>query len=138
MTTLEKAELGIIALVGAGTAAFASAWTASVGQVIGIAAAVILAQGLVRDVVKLVVKRRAMAGEAGPRRIVCLCAESTVGLLLVCVSTALVFSGLDQPVHLGHLLLSFGVPGLLLFGFVAKDYVISVRRETDHASVLVW
>jgi len=26
----------------------------------------------------------------------------------------------------------------LLFGFFAKDYVVSIRKETDHASVIVW
>ncbi len=137
MTRSEKYEAAVLATASAGWIVLApTRWSAPAGVVIGTAAGILLAQGLVRDVLKLVARRSTQAD--GARRIMCLCAESTIGLVLVVVGGALAAAGLNQPVTLGHWSVAASVPLILAFGFVAKDYVVSIRRETDHASVLVW
>jgi len=89
-----------------------------------------------RATVARIILTRAKAGEK--RRIACLCAESTVGLTLVILGIALTLAGVSDSVEIGRVGLTAGVAGVLAFGFVAKDYVISIRKEKDHASVIVW
>jgi len=43
-----------------------------------------------------------------------------------------------EPVELSQVSLTVSLAGLLLFGFVAKDYVVIVKKEKDHGSVIVW
>jgi len=136
MTSAERTEAAVMSGLALGWAAIAPLrWAGSLPVVVGWFAALLLAQGLVRDVVKLAVTR---ARSKGGRQIRCLCAESTVGLLLLSVALALVLCGIDQPIALGRIAVLAGPPSTLLFGFFAKDYVVSIRKETDHASVIVW
>jgi hypothetical protein len=112
------------------------AWQVPFGTAMGYGAAALLAQGLVRDVVTLALRRR--SGGGAPRRIGCLCAESTVGLLLVALAVGITLLGISEPVLLTRPRLVGALAAVLIGGFVAKDYVVIVRRETDHASIAVW
>lgn len=137
MTRAEKIELGLIALAVAG-AWFATPglrWTPAVGTLLGYSAALLLGQGLIRDVAKLVARRVA---EGQRQRIACLCAESSVGLGLLLVGATLTLLGLTEGVRVSHVGFVAGVAVVLVLGFVAKDYVITVRREKDHARIIPW
>ncbi len=136
LTRMEKIELALIPAVAAAAWALAGGlrWSPRFGALIGYSAALLLAQGLLRDVARLLLFRA--PGEK--RKIACLCAESTVGLLLVLIALGLTLLGIEDTVTLARTPLALVLVGLLVFGFFAKDYVIIVRKEKDHASVIVW
>lgn len=136
LTRLEKVELALIPVVAAAAFALAGSvrWAPRFGALIGYSAALLLAQGLIRDVARMLLFRA--PGEK--RKIACLCAESTVGLLLVLVALGLTLLGIEDTIALGRAPLAGLILGLLVFGFIAKDYVIIIRKEKDHASVIVW
>ena len=101
------------------------------GQVLAAAGAVILAQGLVRDVVRL-----ATRDASAPRqRMRCLCAESAVGPALVVAGILLLLAGTGGPVDLDRPRVVGGLAALLAFGFVAKDWVIVLKRVDDHGAI---
>lgn len=137
-----RRRLALIELPALGVALVATflltpglAWTPEAGALMGYAAAVLLGQGLLRDLLRL-----ALAGRSGAprRRVPCLCAESTLGLGLLAAGLLLLGLGLGGPVALGRAGLVGGLAALFLLGFVAKDYVVVIRREEDHGSVAVW
>jgi hypothetical protein len=137
LSRTEKVELGLIG-VAIMTTAWLSAglrWTPAFSTLVGYSAALLLGQGLVRDVARLVIRRRAAGGS---RRIMCLCAESTIGLLLIGLAVGLTLLGLTETVAIGRIGLTLGLAAVLASGFVAKDYVLSIRKEKDHASVILW
>lgn len=111
------------------------AWAPQSGALMGYAAAVLLGQGLLRDLLRLALAGRSSAPR---RRIPCLCAESTMGLGLLLVGLLVLGLGLGGPVALGQPSLTAGLAAVLALGFVAKDYVIVIRREEDHGSIAVW
>jgi hypothetical protein len=137
MTRAERIELGLMAMTVA-VVAWSTPdlrWTPAVGALIGYGAALLLAQGLVRDVAKLVQRRVASAQR---QRIACLCAESSVGIGLLTIAIGLTLAGITEPVTISRGVLVAGVAVVLIFGFVAKDYVITIRREKDHARIIPW
>jgi hypothetical protein len=136
MTRMEKVELALIALVVAAAWLLAGdlVWTPRFGKVVCYSAALLLAQGLLRDFARLAFVRR--SGEK--RRIGCLCAESTIGLLFVAIGVGLTLVGISDEVPIGRGALAALLGGILGVGFIAKDYVVSIRKEKDHASVVVW
>lgn len=113
-------------------------WTPALGKAVGYGAALLLGQGLVRDLTRLAWRRARGEARRPGRRIACLCAESTVGLALVGAAVGLTLLGVGDTVTLGRASATLAALGVLTFGLVAKDYVVSVRRETDHASVIVF
>lgn len=133
--TAQRLELLLIAFLSLGWALVAPAsHRLPLAEAMGMSAALLLGQGLVRDLVRLARRRKETAAA---RRIVCLCAESSVGLTLVVLAFAALFLGVDQPVVVSHGALQWAPALILGAGFVMKDYVVTVRRETDHASVIV-
>lgn len=132
----EKVELAVAALVVLVLLVAARGLSREVplGPLIAYAAAVVLGQGLVRDLVRVAWRR------ARPRpteRAACLCAESSVGLTLVAVGLGLTVLGDPRPVLVTGPRLTVGVALLLAFGFVAKDWVVVLRRVEDHGSIAV-
>ena len=111
-------------------------WDPELRWVFGYAAVVILGQGLLRDVARLMLRR-------GPKpeatKLACLCAESSLGLTLLLLGAGgLTLLGVTQTVHLTPLRLSLTLLGLLTVGYVAKDYVLVLKRVEDHASIRPW
>jgi hypothetical protein len=107
-------------------------WTSlPLGRALATAGAVILAQGLVRDAVRL-----ATRDPSAPRqRLRCLCAESAVGPVLVVGGILLLLAGIDAPVGLDRPRVVGALAVLLTFGFVAKDWVIVLKRVEDHGGI---
>lgn len=136
LTRMEKAELALIAaaIAAAWAAMGRREWSPSLGGLAGWAAALILAQGLVRDLVRLALPRP----EGERRRLACLCAESAIGMVLLLAAAAITLLGVTQTVALDRTCLALSVLTVLGAGFFAKDYVVTVRKEKDHASVVVW
>lgn len=138
LTRMEWTEivLIVVALVVAWLTVPVDAWSLPFGKVVGYSAALLLAQSLVRDVVRLWVDRNK---EGAPkRRIGCLCAESTIGLLMVVIAIGLSLIGISQAVTVGRMEVTIAGAVLLFGGFFAKDFIVIVRREKDHGSVVVW
>lgn len=111
-------------------------WDPELRWLFGYAAALILGQGLLRDVARLVLRR-------GPRpeatKLACLCAESSLGLTLLLVGAGgLTLLGVSQTVHVTPGRLSLGVLALLTVGYVAKDYVLVLERVEDHGTIRPW
>lgn len=138
LTRMDKVELALIglAIVSMWLTTSDIIWTPRFGALLSYVAVLLLGQGLVRDVARLAWRRRKRAGEV--KRVGCLCAESTVGLALVTVAAGLTLLGVSETATLGRGALTGFVAAVLLSGFVAKDYVVIVRKEKDHASVITW
>ncbi len=132
--------LGMAALAGAGLMWFFPARQLGVeaGDFLRYAGLALLLQGLVRDVVLLVFHRRRLAAtDDAPRAGAWICLESTLGLGLIALSA--LCAAFDVR---GTLVLSTRVLALLgalwwLFGYATRDYLIELRKETDHLNLLV-
>ena len=136
LTRMEKVELVLI--VAATTAAWAGMgsreWAPPLGSLAGWAAGLLFGQGLLRDLVRLALPRP----EGEKRRLACLCAESALGLVLLLAAAAVALLGVTQTVALDRTCLALSVACVLGAGFFAKDYVVVVRKEKDHSSVVIW
>ncbi|MEZ6184265.1 MAG: hypothetical protein R3F62_04540 [Planctomycetota bacterium] len=134
-TRLELAELGLIAAGGAALPSVGAEWewAPRLGAALGYAAALVLGQGLLRDLVRL-----AREGRKEPTRVLpCLCAETSLGLTTLGVGVGLLCLGIEETVRLTQVSLTVSVGALLLLGFLAKDYVLVLRKERDHGSVRI-
>lgn len=133
--TWNRVELALIvvAVAGCWLATSGLRWELSLGKLLAYSAALLLGQGLARDVLRILLRPRA----GSTRRIKCLCGESSLGLVLLIAGLGLLFLGIRDQVVLGRLGLSGLVAGVLVTGFVAKDYILVIRRETDHATIRV-
>jgi len=137
VTKLEWAELTaiVIAVPATWLATPALAWPLALGTAICYGAALLLGQGLVRDLIRLAQERGRKSEEA--QRIKCLCAESTVGLVAIAGGSLLLIGGIEETVVLTQTSLTGGIAGILVAGFIMKNYAISIRKIEDHNSVIV-
>jgi hypothetical protein len=134
LRTSERVELvlGALGLLAVAAATGGLEWSVSLGTLVCYAAIVILGQGLVRDLVRLLLR----SGPPAKReRLVCLCAESTIGMGLVAAGAALLLVGSTAPLVVDRGELVAGLGSLFTFGFFAKDWVLVLRRVEDHASI---
>jgi hypothetical protein len=147
MTTREKVELGLIPCAGLAAAAARPLLPAALplGEAILVGAALLLGQGLIRD---LYLKYVAHAGQAcqvdySTGKAVSMCMESTLGILAIGVGAALLGSGVRTQLECA----GWFWPGFVLVvglaGFAMKDVVIDlkarrVRLEKDHRNVVLW
>ncbi|MBI4639257.1 MAG: hypothetical protein HY731_01095 [Candidatus Tectomicrobia bacterium] len=138
LTRMEKVELGLIvlAIVGTWLLMGQSEWSLYFGVLMGYSAALLLGQGLIRDIARIIMMRGKHSGEK--ERIPGLCAESTIGMLVILLGLLLTLLGVTQRVALGRTGLTVLVGIILVIGFMTKDYVLIVRKEKDHASLIVW
>ncbi len=105
------------------------------GQMVGLIAALLLGQSLLRDVVLWF---RGRKSQTEKRRIGCLCAESTIGLTLALTAVGLSLLGITQVVTLSPAQCTATVAAVLLAGFFSKDFIVIIRKEKDHGSIRVW
>jgi len=144
MTSREKSELVLIAVAIGASTALKNKLPAkmSSGDLVLYASIVLLAQGLVRDLwIKYATpKVEAKPAKTGP---ICMCMESTVGVLGVIAGLLLLFVGTRTPLELATWFWPAVVGGVLVLGFLIKDFVLdwrtrSIRREKDHQSIVFW
>lgn len=147
MTSREKGELVLILLAVAAAATLHARLPAkmSSGDIVLYASILLLAQGLVRDLwIKFTgpkpTENAAPKHASGP---ICMCVESTVGVLGVIVGLLFVFVGTQTSVKLESWFWPTLVGGTLTFGFLIKDFVLdwrtrSIRREKDHQNIVFW
>lgn len=135
LSTFEKSELLTIGI--AIPALFAATqgldWTLPFGALIAYAAGLILAHGLVRDVTRLAIEGRKTPTES----LLCLCAESTIGLAVLAAGSLLLAVGIKDTVSLTTYSLTALVAGILTLGFLSKDYVFVVRKVKDHGTISI-
>lgn len=138
LTAAEKAELALLpaGLVAAGLLLPAAlAWRVELGALIAYGAATMFVQGLVRDLARLALRKGAPPGRT--KLGLCLCAESTIGLVTVVAGLGLLLLGLGGSVVVGKVGLLAGLAAILGLGFIAKDYVLVLKRVEDHAAIEV-
>ncbi len=160
MRTREKIELGLIATVAVATWFFATRLPVKLpaGYLILAASVLLLGQGLLRDLyVKYVAKKDHPAADpstgsgptpstgsgTAPKRIVCMCMESTVGVAGVIGGLAILLCGIGRIIEVPTFFWPALVIGVGVVGFVIKDFVLdwkarSVRRVKDHQSIIPW
>lgn len=141
MTRAEKIEIAVIAALAA---ASWFAWPQSLNPlpwwkiVLGLSA-LLLAQGLIRDIA-ILLRRRSHASIS--KTMQCFCLESTVGAGGVIAGIVLAgFAGTNQ-VTVTRWTFLFTVTATLAIGFLIKDLVITwnpigLRREKNHLNILV-
>jgi hypothetical protein len=105
------------------------------------AAALLLSQGLVRDLVRLREARRAAA--AAPRKITCVCAESGIGVSAIVAGLVLVAVVSPIVLHVPSFAWPLGVAGVMVFGFTTRHLVLDWRErrfrwEAGHDGTVVW
>lgn len=135
LTGFEKAELLAIGVVI--PALFAATqgleWTVSFGALVAYSAGLLLGHGLIRDLARLAVEGRKKPTES----LLCLCAESSIGLAALGAGTLLLAIGIRDTVTLNTYSLTAVVAGILALGFLAKDYVLIVRKVKDHGTISI-
>ena len=143
MTTADKTELALIPLLGAGLLLAAPLLPDTIGleRVLLATSALLLLQGLIRDVWLLASYKRGKHA-AQPRRARCLCVESAVGLTGILAGLLLLGCGADYPITLNHWQWSILLMAAMTSGFLLKDLVMEwkplrIRRDRDHINIVV-
>jgi hypothetical protein len=142
MLTRAKIELALIpvavALVGLASPHLPS--RLGTGPLLVIACLTWLVQGGLRDLWLLyLVKRR--PAHSPPRRLACMCLESSVGLTGVLVGVVLALCDLGRTFLLTPARWMLLAAIVLTLGFLARDLIISwrplgLRRDPDHHSIV--
>lgn len=140
---IAKAELAMIPAAGAGF------WLASpllparpgLGTLLLVAAVLLLAQGLVRDLA-LLARRRRRAPTEQPRSARCLCVESAIGTSGVAAGLVLLGTGIGWRLAVPGWAWAVLAVAVTAAGFALKDHVMTwapwrIRREADHLNLLV-
>ncbi|MBL4849778.1 MAG: hypothetical protein JKY65_29975 [Planctomycetes bacterium] len=135
LTGFEKAELLLIGV--ALTTLFALTqdldWTLPFGTLVAYGAGLLLGHGLIRDLARLAIKGR----KTPTQSLLCLCAESMIGVAALGAGLSLLAIGIRDTVTLTPVSLTAIAAGILALGFLAKDYVLVLRKVTDHGSISI-
>lgn len=142
MTKLEKIELALIPL--AGLIAFLISpvlpWQISVGNTFLLFSALLLFQGLIRDLSIVFLSPKTVAS-AAPKVMQCLCVESALGMTGVLVGGGIVGFGITQQIQMDKFAMGISVACQVSVGFAIKDFVVQVRpwrifRDKDHINIV--
>src|SRR5271168_4839615 len=143
MSRTERVELGLIAAVTVSFFLVAGVRPEriSVGNLLFGAAAVVLLQGLLRDLWFLAKARRKPPTHP-PRVGRNMCVESTVGITGLAVGLILVMCRVGMTAPMGRWSWGAFVLVSLGLGFLMKDYVMEfkpwrIRRDKDHLNIIV-
>ena len=141
MKTREKIELGLIPVVVAAVGV-AGRWLPTqlgTGSLLVIACLAWLIQGGLRDLWLLYLVKSQPA--QAPRRLACMCLESSFGLTGIVVGVILALCNVGGSVALSPARWMLLAAAVFMVGFLAKDLIISwrplgVRRDPDHHSIV--
>ena len=111
-----------------------------VGEAVLLAAALLLAQGLIRDLFRVALARRPTGEETAAPRITCMCAESTLGVGGILVGVLLVFAVSPHVVATKPWAWPPAFACVTIFGFATRHLVIDwrarrLRWEPNHDGV---
>ena len=143
MSPAEKIEVGAIVVIVGVVAGIRSQLPArlELGDAVLFAAALLLVQGLIRDLARVRAARRLAA--QSPRKVTCMCAESTIGATAIFAGLILVF--LLTPVILRPPAFAWPISfaAVTLFGFATRHLVLDWRErrfrwEPDHNVTVAW
>jgi hypothetical protein len=109
------------------------------GHLLVAAALILLVQGFVRDLVRLVAMRR----RATTRAVTCVCVESVVGLTWIAAGLALSLGRQRATVPMGAIGWPLAIVCVGIFGTATREIVFDwragkFRREVDHAARVAW
>jgi hypothetical protein len=142
LTAQEKFEVALIPLAVLGVGAVSSMLPSrlTVGELIAVGCLSWLVQGGIRDVAHLVAQRRKASGGA-PRKLPCMCFESSVGFVGLIVGLVLVLTGYGDALKMTPFRWMVLAAVVFNLGFFAKDLVISwhplaLRRDPNHQSIV--
>ncbi len=143
MTRLEKTELFLIVLTSIGIYLLGSLLPERPGidRLLLTVSSLLLFQGLLRDL-WLLYQNRNKSADCHQREENCVCLESTVGITGIIAGLVLLGIGFDKHIAMNEMTWSLLVTLILVIGFLIKDLVlewnpIRIRRDTDHASIVV-
>ena len=92
----------------------------------------VLGQGLIRDLIILLLRARGRVLGSFHRSVGwCLCLESVIGVFLLLLFFALFFAGSSVVLRVPLWLLGFLAGVLWYFGFAIRDWVITIRKESS-------
>ena len=142
MTIAEKIELAVIPVLGAGFWLMAPLLPdrIGVGKLLLWTSALLLLQGLVRDLWLLARQKRNL--EPGLlKKSRCMCVESTLGATGIVAGTIILGSGIDRLVTMnewtwGLLVMLVAATGLLIKDFVVEWGPLRFRRDKDHMNIV--
>jgi len=138
-TWLERSEIAIggvlicTSMVGM-VSSYDQSWSLSLADIFRWAAVILLGQGLLRDLAIMIRDRR---GVQAPR-MVCLCFESSFGVLLLVNSLLLYGFGSTSTIEIPITLVTLLVGGWWFVGFFVRHLVITIRHDPHHHRIRVW
>ena len=143
MTTAEKVEIGLIPLVGVAIWLITLRLPShiSLGYLLLGSSVLLLFQGLIRDL--WLISNRSRRGQSGQaQQALCMCVESTVGVMGVAAGLVILGSAIDFQLYVGSWVWSAVAVAVLIIGFAIKDFVFEwrpfrVRRDKDHLNIVV-
>lgn len=142
MRLRERIEIGLIAFAIPVFAYFSDRMPTKIelGQLFVFSALTLLLQGLVRDL-HILYQHKRSAANAPQRKMRCMCVESTLGLGVICLGIVFSLFFQDWSVELSALAWVLLWGSVLVFGFLAKDWIItwrpfSLRKEKDHENII--
>ncbi len=111
------------------------------GEALLLGAAVLLAQGLVRDLVRW--RRTRTTGPSPARRITCVCTESSIGATAILAGILVLFGTTPTVVHVPSMAWPIAAAAITVFGFTTRHLVFDwrtrrVRWEPAHDGIVVW
>ena len=143
MTRVEWVEVGLVVAISIAALALPSEFLSdlTLGEAVLYLSALLLAQGLVRDLALLLRNRSAAHGGVFQES-QCLCLESAIGVAGVVAGAMLFVSPNAQFLAIADWQASLAVAATLAAGFFIKDLVITwnplgIRREKNPLSVIV-
>lgn len=112
-----------------------------VGEAVLGMAALLLVQGLVRDLVRL--RGARAAAKSGAPRITCVCAESTIGATAILAGVLIVFAMTPVSLRVPSFAWPIGVGLVMVFGFSTRHLVLDwrerrLRWEPNHGGIVAW
>ncbi len=142
MSKIEKTESVLILVFSILLLCSVNALPASMSpsRLVLYSAGLLLAQGLIRDLWIVFSTRHATRQDTRAEQ--CFCVESTIGFTGILAGALLFLLGYDTPIPITQIILAMSFIGVLVIGFVIKDFVIAWRpwriyREKNHLNIIL-
>jgi hypothetical protein len=142
MTTAEKIEVILIPLAGAAIWLMREWLPADIGigSLLLASSVLLLLQGLFRDL-WLLFKRKQDTQSGTQQEVLCMCVESTVGVMGVVAGIVIFGSAINRPVQMNSWIWSLLAVAVLTIGFAMKDFIFEwrpfrIRRDKNHLNII--